>query len=462
MSARYPSKPVSSRSGVSGFTLVELMIAVVLGILVSIGLVTLFGATSKANRVQDALAQLQENGRYASNRLTYDLRLDSRQLMSASGVLPNAPGANGVVSPLLAPQVYAATIPFPDGDLVKPAAWTGALIPAWWPLSPRFFIQAYNCATSCTVPAAVAPAAGNTAAGQRVQGSDVLLVRYLKSNGWSSYNGEVSMTCNSDSTLATLTLTPVTGAPINNPASNFVAGNLALLTYSHGAAYVFPVGVAGNVLTPTGAAVGAVGCTSGATSGSEAKLYNFTTDFITVTYWLQLATDPNNANRLIPTLMRKQSDLTGGAPSTTGSASVPQQLVQGAEQLSFLYGVQAADGTTRYLTADQVQASTVLTCPLPPQQYTVFIPGTMEPNCLWRAVKSIEAHVLLDSVNDMYDLTNTEMAYMYTGGLVAGAYSPYVYDGSSAPPATQAGNINFGRMMRREFVSLVSIRNYNQ
>ena len=96
-----------------GFTLVELMVAIMLGILVSIGLVTLFSATSKANRVQDALAQLQENGRYAINRLNYDLRLESRQLMSASGFLASAPGTNGAVNPVLAPQVYVGDLPFP-------------------------------------------------------------------------------------------------------------------------------------------------------------------------------------------------------------------------------------------------------------------------------------------------------------------------------------------------------------
>ena len=82
-------------------------------------------------------------------------------------------------------------------------------------------------------------------------------------------------------------------------------------------------------------------------------------------------------------------------------------MIQGAEQLDFIYGVQAADGTNRYLTADDVDASTLVTCPLPPQQYTQFMPGTMEVNgCLWRAVKTIEVHLLVDSVNNMYDLTN--------------------------------------------------------
>src|SRR5262249_2559901 len=162
----------------------------------------------------------------------------------------------------------------------------------------------------------------------------------------------------------------------NSPASNFQTGDLALLAYSNGASYIFPVTVAGNVLTPSGTAAGAVGGCTSTGSGPEARVFNFTRNFITATYWLEFKTDRNTPNRLIPTLMRKEADLPGGAPSTTGKASVAAELVQGAEQLSFLFGVQAANGQNRYLTADQVLASTLVSCPLPPQQYTQFIPGT--------------------------------------------------------------------------------------
>jgi len=58
-----------------GFTLIELMVALTLGLLLSIGIVTLFGATSKTNKVQDSLARLQENGRYAMTRMNADLRM---------------------------------------------------------------------------------------------------------------------------------------------------------------------------------------------------------------------------------------------------------------------------------------------------------------------------------------------------------------------------------------------------
>ena len=68
---------------VKGFSLIELMVAMTLGLLLSIGIVTLFGATSKTNKVQDALARLQENGRYAMTRMTDDLRMVGGQYCAA-------------------------------------------------------------------------------------------------------------------------------------------------------------------------------------------------------------------------------------------------------------------------------------------------------------------------------------------------------------------------------------------
>ena len=192
-------RPVVPLRARAGFSLVELMVAVTLGILVSLGLVTVFGATSKTNRVQEMLAEIQENGRYAVSRVDSDLRLNSRQLMNMAGYYGTPPGANGMVNLNLAPDVYMAAtpgVPFPDGAVAAPAGWTTQL-PTYthWPLSPAYYMQGHSCAgTTCnpaTLPAYV-PAAG-AAAGNRVPGTDVLTLRYLNSQGWSSYRGEVAI-----------------------------------------------------------------------------------------------------------------------------------------------------------------------------------------------------------------------------------------------------------------------------
>lgn len=73
---------MQSRSTVRGFTLLEIMVALVLGLLLSIGIVSLFLTTSRTNKLQDGLARLQENGRYAVGRIESDLRMGGAQYCS--------------------------------------------------------------------------------------------------------------------------------------------------------------------------------------------------------------------------------------------------------------------------------------------------------------------------------------------------------------------------------------------
>ena len=57
-----------------GLTLVELLIALVMGLVLLLGVITVFMANKQTYRHQDALARLQENGRFAINRLERDIR----------------------------------------------------------------------------------------------------------------------------------------------------------------------------------------------------------------------------------------------------------------------------------------------------------------------------------------------------------------------------------------------------
>ena len=83
--------------------------------------------------------------------------------------------------------------------------------------------------------------------------------------------------------------------------------------------------------------------------------------------------------------------------------------------------------------------------------------GSVEPQCLWRSLNSIEVHLLVDSINNIYTLTPADMAYQYT----------YGYSGSdtkqtpASPGTTLSSGLTPGKMLRREFVSLVSVRNFN-
>jgi len=288
----------------------------------------------------------------------------------------------------------------------------------------------------------------------------VLTIRYLNADGWSLDKGELleatsSGTACQGGSLVSITITPAVGSP----AFNFVSGDYALLV-AGARAMIFQVNVAGQVLTPT-AVVGTIPCYAQVTSTSgastSATIYNYSQDFITTTFFLRYVTDPNDGTRVIPTLVRRQ-----GTIRTPNAATANQDIVQGVEQMDFLYAVDRHTGagtatTTSYLTAantDMQAQSSAGNCPDAPYQYLKA--GLTEPECLWRAVKNVEVHLLLDSVNNIRDLLPADMAYHYSpdGSMKTPVVPP-------AGTATFPSGLKAGWMLRREFVELVALRNYN-
>jgi type IV pilus assembly protein PilW len=73
-----------------GFSLVELMIAVALGIFLTGGMIALFVNSNQSYRVQENLSRLQENGHFATNFLTQDIRMaDYWGCLRSSDVIVN-------------------------------------------------------------------------------------------------------------------------------------------------------------------------------------------------------------------------------------------------------------------------------------------------------------------------------------------------------------------------------------
>jgi len=306
------------------------------------------------------------------------------------------------------------------------------------------------------VPSPAGPdgiSASGTNAGNRVPWGDVLTIRYQRGTGW-------PFTAAGSGSGAVITLHPtfVGGNQVDDPV-NFVNGDRALIT-SCGGGTIFQTTAAGNTLTPSSLLSTAAFQPNGTQGSFDARVFNFDRDFITVTYYLQYKADPNpdQAGRLIPVLMRK----------VNGSAT-PDEIVQGVERLDFRYGVQFRDGTFQYLTADEVDSNSdapvapptlPTNCPPPPPQWDTSIYNNVEPNCLWRAVKSIQVNMLLDSVDNVYDLALADTTYRYTiddANLQTPPDIPtddMLYNGVSN--GTKAG-----RMMRREFVMMVAARNSN-
>lgn len=450
MSLSHRSDITLRRAANSGFSLVEVLVALTLGLLLMTGIFTLFTGIHGTNKVQNGLARLQENGRFALMRMETDLRMAGGQFCS------NTTGASArnthiPVLPARAPMVYAKDLKLPDSQINSinasgnpdPASATAPYL-----LSPRWFMQGYSCtATACT-PALTQSDTGipnmALAAGGRVRGSDVLTVRYQRGTGWTIPANSCSVPAGNSITGGTvITVRPQAGDdPFNMTASNSVPG-LALVSdcVSPAILPISAVNTGSGTLTVAGSILnGATGNLCNGSQVRDVRLFDFRDDFVTVSFYLVYRADdspdasPNSANaqRLIPVLVRREN-------------GVEQELVRGVDQLAFLYGVKRGDGTTQMMTASQIQGAAASTCSAPS-------PGmALEPGCLWRSVRTIEPHLLVNSVDEVGRLDAASRTYRFNGTL------------TNSPPATATlpSGLQVGNMNRREFVGLFSVRNGN-
>ncbi|MHB8744308.1 MAG: PilW family protein [Sulfuricaulis sp.] len=443
------------RHHLSGFSLIELMVAMLLGILVSIGLVSLFGTTSSANKVQNALALLQENGRFAVTRVNADLRMVDAPFCSSSGGRATLT-PNGAVDSPVATFIYFSSLFLPDsnGNLAgPPAGWPPGNNNAY-PLSPSINLQGYECdkgGTTCVTDPSFLPKQGTTA-GLRVPGSDAITLRYLQGPGW-----PVTAVVPVSSTACTLTATRSS----TDPAFNFSTNDrLFVGVCNNPEATNANISVSGNTLTATlNGLTGNNATQCGTWPLNSTHVYNFSKDFVTITYYLRYDADPSPdapAGRVIPDLIRRFN----GGSAKGGSEDV---VVQGVDRLDFLYGVNDSNGAVTYLTADKVDDRNggAITCPAGPAQFQNG--GTPYPDqtgCLWRAVRSIEVHMMLDTINNLYAISANDTPYCYS---IDPQTSLATVDCSKQSnykiPASTDFNGMPGQMMRREFVSLIGVRN---
>jgi type IV pilus assembly protein PilW len=264
-----------------GFSLIELMIAIVLGLLVLAGLINLFVANNKAFQIQSGNSYLQENLRIASDRISWSLRMadfwggneaanvgsggtsaNKCNLAWATAINGSSPGAGAVFG-------YDGSATFGSGSI---------------PLD----------ATTCIGGAA-----------NYVPGSDVLVVRYAYPQMLSPGPLVAGVTPAESTTIS--------GAPKTQ---------MFLLATSDGTAQLFPGGGA----APT-------------TSGSQFPRYAY--PFAVDMYYLRpcsvmagaACASTDDGGMPLPTLMRAHLQSDGTV--------VTAEVVDGVEQLQFEYGVTA-------------------------------------------------------------------------------------------------------------------------
>lgn len=147
-----------------GLSLIELMIALLIGSILLIGLVQVFAASRTAYQLSQGVGRVQENARFAMDYLQRDIRMvghngcvnDQGRLQTADGLLTHMSTADNPLNFRISIQGYEASNSQPGGGSVNLAAPAGG----WAPALPAYL-------------AALAP----------LPGSDIVMLRYLDNDG---------------------------------------------------------------------------------------------------------------------------------------------------------------------------------------------------------------------------------------------------------------------------------------
>lgn len=429
------------KSNQAGFSLIELMVAMVIGVIILLGLISLFTASSSLNRTQTGLAILQENGRYAITRLKQDFELAGRKHcatltmpdafttkwnqgyeMSAWRISSDVTFTNGLP---LAGNIQLDTIG--DADQLPDSNDISAFNS--YPLDPSYFIRGFECNSGACLPALTTPGADTsfampaigTTTGTRADNTDVITVRFLQGGN---------------------RVTAISGNDLSLAENN---------TFTDGDAIVADCKT--TYVTPANWGATNVSATTALPSfnlNGDTRVYNFNQEFSNVTYYVGIEEDVNETGRMISSLYRAEN-------------GVSQQLVEGVERFDVFYLAQLQTGHVVRLTANEVEGiqgggdtdgdgavEGIQGCIQPP---TIdYLGGNVTlangPGCLWRSIYAIEVNLLLNTVNNSAQSGN----------------EPYIYSPDSLTPQTPGSTLPSGlpadRMYRRQFTAIVPVRSY--
>ena len=290
MSRHLHNTPRSSQRGMS---LIELMVAMTIGIILSLGMFEIYSGTRQSYQVQEGLARLQENARFAIDVMTRDIRM--------AGYTGCYTGDMSTVENILNNQTNYG-----------------------WDLTNM--LQGYNALTSSWSPVLNAAIASDVLAG-----TDVIEIRKMSSDG--------------------INLVP----PFSDSAqlfvdpaeADFIEGQILMVTDCVNAS-IFQV----SNIQVTGTGENIVHSQAGTiTPGNSASLLanNYGADATVATldtsvYYIATNADGN------PSLFRQALALDN---TTNVIALQPQELIEGVENLQMLYGEDTnGDGDAdRYLPA---------------------------------------------------------------------------------------------------------------
>lgn len=273
----------------AGLSLVELMIAMVIGLLLMLGVIQIFIASQAASRLSEGVARVQENGRFALDFLERDVRMaghmgcvnDQAHIVRELGSPRISTGATaGDGSPLdfnVSVQGYEAPGTAPGNTLVA----GGGSIPANLP-----------AAITALVPAPM-------------PGSDILVLRFLAPEGV-PVTGVTATTLTMDATKA------------GRLTENGVAAPTLFGIADCGGAEVFRGSTAGNTVTATAANL------SRFVPAPQAPTMVYRAE--SLVYYVGI-----NATTQQPGLRRARGN-------QAGAYTVNEELVEGVENMQLLFG----------------------------------------------------------------------------------------------------------------------------
>ncbi len=137
-----------------GFSLVELMVAITISIVLLTGLIQIFLSSKRSYNIQDSIARMQENGRYAIELLNNDIRLAG--YMGGNADVTTIGGSSAPVEP--------------DGSCVSSSDTQWGRMIARGVFGLNDALTGYGC---------ISAAGGTPQPGQYLSG-DILTVRYAR------------------------------------------------------------------------------------------------------------------------------------------------------------------------------------------------------------------------------------------------------------------------------------------
>jgi len=397
----------------SGFSIVELMIAVVIGLIIITGLITVFDTTSKMNRTQNGLARIQENGRFALLNMKQNIEQAGYQYCMSSGENSKESVTGTIQRPW---TVYTAQAVFP-GVVVDPAN--------------NFFdtanlIHGHECGASACLPDFNSPGSDTSYAvpaigsgdGERLPTTDVLSFRFISGSGREVDSIQSVPNVSATINMSTYSTTNSTGIIPSNGRVLIASCNdkpLVAADVSSSSASAVVVNLPAGVDQIEGSAA------------SLTRVFDLDRDVRSITYYVA-----NNIvdGRSIPTLYSVNN----------GTVNA---LVEGVDRFDVLYGVGSGFGATKgiqFLTADQVETMDTALC------RPLELPFVNTVGCGWRGVEVIQIHMLLNTIQNSSMSEEEEFVYSVDG------------DGYQKPSDLATG-IDTYQMYRREFMATIALKN---